>query len=147
MIMANYRNVLVAVDFSDDSKAVINKALEIAARNQADLHLLHVVEYTSSMYAGDIPLPEDLNLDQDLAEQAAVRLKTLAQESSIPDAMQHVEIGIPKREIVRIAEACNADLIVVGSHGRHGLQLLLGSTANGVLHLAKCDVLAVRVGG
>ena len=39
-----------------------------------------------------------------------------------------------------------ADLIVVGSHGRHGIALLLGSTANGVLHGAPCDVLAVRVG-
>ena len=145
--MANYRNVLVAVDFSEESKAVVGKALEIAERNQARLNLLHVVEYTSSMYAGDIPLPEDLNLDKDLAEQAAVKLKTLAVECGIADAAQYVEIGIPKREIVRVAEEHAADLIIVGSHGRHGLQLLLGSTANGVLHQAKCDVLAVRVGG
>jgi len=144
--MANYQNVLVAVDFAEESKAVVNKAVEIATRNQAALNLLHVVEYTSSMYAGDIPLPEDLNLDQDLAQQAAEKLKNLAQESSIPDAVQYVEIGIPKHEIIRHAEECNADLIIVGSHGRHGLQLLLGSTANGVLHQAKCDVLAVRVG-
>ncbi|MCB1878912.1 MAG: universal stress protein [Gammaproteobacteria bacterium] len=144
--MANYRNVLVAVDFSDDSKAVVRKAQEISARNQATLNLLHVVEYTSSMYAGDIPLPEDLNLDKDLAEQAAVKLKALAAEMQISEAAQYVEIGIPKREIVRLAEERGADLIVVGSHGRHGLQLLLGSTANGVLHQAKCDVLAVRVG-
>jgi universal stress protein A len=48
---------------------------------------------------------------------------------------------------VRIAKERGVDLIVVGSHGRHGLQLLLGSTANGVLHLAECDVLAVRVRG
>ncbi|MCB1830733.1 MAG: universal stress protein [Chromatiaceae bacterium] len=144
--MANYRNVLVAVDFSDDSKAVVRKAQEISARNQATLNLLHVVEYTSSMYAGDIPLPEDLNLDKDLAEQAAVKLKALAEEMQISEAAQYVEIGIPKREIVRLAEERGADLIVVGSHGRHGLQLLLGSTANGVLHQAKCDVLAVRVG-
>lgn len=144
--MANYRNVLVAVDFSDDSKAVVRKAQEISARNQATLNLLHVVEYTSSMYAGDIPLPEDLNLDKDLAEQATVKLKALAEEMQISEAAQYVEIGIPKREIVRLAEERGADLIVVGSHGRHGLQLLLGSTANGVLHQAKCDVLAVRVG-
>ena len=144
--MANYRNVLVAVDFSDDSKAVVRKAQEISARNQATLNLLHVVEYTSSMYAGDIPLPEDLNLDKDLAEQAAVKLKALAEEMQISEAAQYVEIGIPKREIVRLAEERGADLIVVGSHGRHGLQLLLGSTANGVLHQAKCDVLALRVG-
>lgn len=144
--MANYQNVLVAVDFSDESRALLRKAFEIAQRNQAGLNLLHVVEYTSSMYAGDIPLPEDLNLDKDMAEQAAVKLKALATECGIPDATQIVEIGVPKREIVRIAEERQADLIVVGSHGKHGLQLLLGSTANGVLHQAKCDVLAVRVG-
>jgi len=48
-------------------------------------------------------------------------------------------------EIIKIAEENNVDLIIVGSHGRHGLALLLGSTANGVLHHAKCDVLAVRI--
>jgi len=45
-----------------------------------------------------------------------------------------------------VADEQGADLIIVGSHGRHGLALLLGSTANGVLHGAACDVLAVRVG-
>ena len=45
-----------------------------------------------------------------------------------------------------MAEELGTDLIVVGSHGRHGLALLMGSTANGVLHGANCDVLAVRVG-
>ncbi len=52
----------------------------------------------------------------------------------------------PEAEIHRVAEELGADLIVVGSHGRHGLALLLGSTANGVLHGATTDVLAVRVG-
>ncbi len=59
---------------------------------------------------------------------------------------QHLIFGRPESEIHRIAEEQGADLIVVGSHGRHGLALLLGSTANGVLHGASCDVLAVRVG-
>ena len=45
-----------------------------------------------------------------------------------------------------MAKDIGADLIVVGSHGRYGLALLMGSTANGVLHGATCDVLAVRVG-
>jgi len=52
----------------------------------------------------------------------------------------------PETEIHTLANEIGADLIVVGSHGRHGLALLLGSTANGVLHGAPCDVLAVRVG-
>ncbi len=145
--MADYRHILLAVDFSDDAEQVINKALDMARRNAATLSLIHVVEYTSSMYAGDIPLPEDLDLDRRLAEQAEQKLARLAQELGVPEAEQRVEIGVPKREIVRVAEEIGADLIVIGSHGRHGLQLLLGSTANGVLHQAPCDVLAVRING
>jgi len=53
--------------------------------------------------------------------------------------------GAPKQEIVQLAEREQVDLIVVGSHGRHGLSLLLGSTANSVLHYAKCDVMAIRL--
>jgi universal stress protein A len=143
--MSDYKNILVAIDFSEDNRKVLDRAMHVAAQNQAALNLLHVVEYTSSMYAGDIPLPEDLNLDQDLAEQAADKLKELAQSFGLDNAGQRVEIGIPKREVIRYATECGADLIVLGSHGRHGLQLLLGSTANGVLHQAPCDVLAVRV--
>ena len=144
--MADYRQILVAVDFSTESRIVVNKALDIARRNNAGLSLIHVVEYTGSVYAGDIPLPEDLELDQRLADQAKGQLEAMAAELGIAESARIVEIGVPKREIVRIAGEQGADLIVIGSHGRHGLQLLLGSTANGVLHLAKCDVLAVRVG-
>jgi universal stress protein A len=53
--------------------------------------------------------------------------------------------GSPKSEICLLAEREQVDLIVVGSHGRHGLSLLLGSTANSVLHYARCDVMAVRL--
>ncbi len=57
----------------------------------------------------------------------------------------YVEIGPPKSKILEIAENIAADLIICGSHGRHGLSLLLGSTANAILHGAKCDVLTVRL--
>jgi len=145
--MADYRHILLAVDFSDDAEQVTQKALDMVRRNGAILSLIHVVEYTSSMYAGDIPLPEDLDLDRRLAEQAEQKLARLAEELQVPAAERRVEIGVPKREIVRVAKEIGADLIVIGSHGRHGLQLLLGSTANGVLHQAPCDVLAVRISG
>ena len=138
-------HILVAVDTSAENAVVIDKALEIARQNDARLTLVHIVEYTGTLYAGDIPLPEDLDLDRRLAEQAEEKLQELIVQRQLGDIEHLVEIGIPKREIVRIAEEKGADLIVIGSHGRHGLQLLLGSTANGVLHQAKCDVLAVRV--
>ncbi|AKH21641.1 universal stress protein [Sedimenticola thiotaurini] len=143
--MSNYQHILVAVDFSKEFNSVLAKAVELQKLYNARLTLIHVVEYTGAMYTGEIPLPEDLDLDQRLAKQAETKLQEMIDEQKLANAGYQVEIGTPKREIVRVAEEQEADLIVLGSHGRHGLQLLLGSTANGVLHLAGCDVLAVRV--
>jgi universal stress protein A len=77
--------------------------------------------------------------------EAKKRLHKLAVELSVSEDNVWLEMGSPKAEIVRVAEENKVDLIVVGSHGRHGLALLLGSTANGVLHHTRCDVLAVRL--
>lgn len=52
---------------------------------------------------------------------------------------------MPKLVILEQAKKLHTDLIVMGSHGRHGISLLLGSTANGVIHHAQCDVFVVRV--
>ncbi|MCY1401873.1 Universal stress protein family protein [compost metagenome] len=71
------------------------------------------------------------------------RLKTKYPELSGANA--HLTYGQPRQEIHNLAKEDGCDLIVVGSHGRHGLALLLGSTANDVLHGAPCDVLAVRL--
>jgi universal stress protein A len=80
-----------------------------------------------------------------IAGKAKKRLQKTAENLAIAENNQWLELGSPKLEIVRIAEENDVDLIVVGSHGRHGFALLLGSTANGVLHHATCDVLAVRL--
>jgi universal stress protein A len=140
-----YTHVLVAVDFAPDNSAVLDRAVEIAQHYQAALTLLHVVEYTESAYSGELVVPGDASMDKELIEHAEKRLAELKEQIRMPSAETRVELGTPKHEIVRVAEESKVDLVVTGSHGRHGLQLLLGSTANGVLHLAKCDVLAVRV--
>ena len=85
-------------------------------------------------------------VQEQIQEQAQSHLGEFADQLGIPSDRQHLIFGRPDSEIQRSAEEMNADLIVVGSHGRHGLALLMGSTANGVLHRATCDVLAVRVG-
>ena len=64
----------------------------------------------------------------------------------VADHAMKLAFGHPRQEIHRVTEEQSCDLIVVGSHGRHGLALLLGSTANDVLHGAPCDVIAVRLG-
>jgi universal stress protein A len=141
-----YKHILLAADFSEHGEAVAQKARLLAEKNQARLSVLHVVDnlpITDASYGPIIPF--DVELTEELMNAGKQRLAKLGEELGIPTAQQFLEIGSPKIEIVRLAEEHSADLIVVGSHGRHGLALLLGSTANGVLHYAKCDVLAVRL--
>ncbi|MCP3668446.1 MAG: universal stress protein [Gammaproteobacteria bacterium] len=143
--MTNYQHILLAADFSKENSIVVNRAIEMARQNDAKLSLIHVVEYVGTLYTGEIPLPDDLDLEKQLLEQAEDKLKKLASEHQLTESKCFVELGMPKQEIIRIAKEQQVDLIIIGSHGRHGLQLLLGSTANAVLHAAMCDVLAVRV--
>ena len=78
-------------------------------------------------------------------DNSNTQVKKAADVLSIPEQQQWVEFGKPRYDVVRLADEHKVDLIVVGSHGRHGIQLLLGSTANAILHHAKCDVLAIRL--
>ncbi|QEM81058.1 universal stress protein [Halomonas binhaiensis] len=139
-----YRHVLVAVDLTKDSHKILERALQIADRNHAKLSIIHTLEPLGFAYGGDIPM--DLTSIQDqLDEHAKQRLGEIA-DAHVTKDDQHVVVGMPDTEIHRFAEDNGVDLIVVGSHGRHGFALLLGSTSTGVLHGAQCDVLAVRVG-
>ena len=143
--MNAYHRIMLAVDLTEESKPVADRALALVAASGAELHIVHVIEPLSLAYGGDVPM--DLSAIQDqIHEQARSHLAEFAEGLGVPEARRHLIIGRPENEIQRPAQSNEADLIVVGSHGRHGLALLLGSTANGVLHGAPCDVLAVRVG-
>lgn len=141
-----YKNILVAIDLSEESRKVLLQAKEIAARNQhAKLSVVHTLEPLGFAYGGDIPM--DLTSIQDqLDAHARLRLQELLEGIDIPKENQYILVGMPDTETHRLANEKEIDLIVVGSHGRHGFQLLLGSVSSGVLHGAPCDVLAVRVG-
>jgi universal stress protein A len=144
--MDSYKHILLAADFSEHGEDVANRAKELAERYQAKLSIVHVMDnllITDAAYGSTIPF--DLDLTAELMAAAKKRLANLAEKLNIPEDSRWIETGSPKLEIIRVAEENKVDLIVVGSHGRHGFALLLGSTANGVLHHALCDVLAVRL--
>tara|TARA_R110002110_G_scaffold66978_1_gene183112 strand:- start:211386 stop:211826 length:441 start_codon:yes stop_codon:yes gene_type:complete len=143
--MSNYSKILVAIDLTDDSERVVKRAQSIAHNNGAELHLIHVIEPLSFAYGGDIPM-DFSGIQDEIHQQASQQLKRFAGSHNLDEQHQHIVLGRPEVEIHATAEDLGADLIVVGSHGRYGLALLMGSTANGVLHGASCDVLAVRVG-
>lgn len=143
--MSSYKHILLAVDFSEHAKQVSDKAQQFAAQNHALLSLVHVVDNLPITDAAYGPIPFDTDMTQEWLDASKKRLAQLGRELGVPENRQWLEMGSPKLEIVRVAEENAVDLIVVGSHGRHGLALLLGSTANGVLHHAQCDVVAVRL--
>jgi universal stress protein A len=143
--MGDYNIILVAVDLSEEASEVAAKAARLATANQAALHIVHVIEPLSFAYGGDIPI-DFSTIQEEIHRQAETQLHALCGTLNVPFERLHILIGRPESEIHSLAEKLPADLIVVGSHGRHGFALLLGSTANGVLHGAMCDVLAMRVG-
>lgn len=143
--MSDYQDILVAIDFSDETDQVVAKAKAMMVNGSTKVSLIHVVEYTPYLFSPDTPLPFDLDLGAQFHEKAQKRLQELAQSHGFLEAARYVEAGSPTIEIVRVAQQLAVDLIVIGSHGRHGLQRILGSTASGVLHTATCDVLAVRI--
>jgi universal stress protein A len=143
--MSDYSHILVTVDLTEECRAVADRASSLAKTYNSKLSCIHVIEPLSLAYGGDIPM--DLStIQEQIQDTAQSHLAEFAQSMGIAAEDQHLVFGRPEVEIHALAEQMDVDLIVVGSHGRHGLALLLGSTANGVLHGAMCDVLAVRVG-
>jgi universal stress protein A len=142
--VATYRKILVAIDLTEEAPQVLEKAMDLGKAYGSDIVLVHVVEPVGYAYGGDIPM--DLTELQDQLDKAAhEQLRSIGEKHGIKPESQLVLVGRPESEIHRLSEELGAELIVVGSHGRKGFQLLLGSTANGVLHGAICDVLAVRI--
>ena len=143
--MGEYKHILIGVDLTVESRDVSRRACALKAAFNAKLSCVHVIEPLSLAYGGDIPM--DLStIQEQIQDTAKNHLAECASSLGIEDEDRHLIFGRPETEIHTLAKEIDADLIVVGSHGRHGLALLLGSTANGVLHGATCDVLAVRVG-
>jgi len=141
----SYQHILVASDLSDECHCVMQRAEALAAGNSAQLSLVHVIEPVTMAFGGDVPMDLSL-LQKQQFEQAQERLDAFsARYPALASENRHLLYGQPRQEIHRLATEQNCDLLVVGSHGRHGLALLLGSTANDLLHGAPCDVLAVRL--
>lgn len=140
-----YQHILVAVDLTEECDPVMKRAVALANSTKAKLSAVHVVEPMAMAFGGDVPMDLSM-LQQQQFDQAKERLHQFTLTySEITSSQCHLVYGQPRQEIHRLADEQGCDLIIVGSHGRHGLALLLGSTANDVLHGAPCDVLAVRL--
>lgn len=147
--MSTYKHLLLGLDLSPESQQVVDRVKSLFFKDDLSssslkISVCHILEPLAFTYGGDIPVDlSDVQLQ--LEEQARSRLAGLACQLNVAEVNQHVILGQAAREMHRIASEGEVDLIVVGSHGRHGLALIFGSTSNSVLHGANCDVLAVRI--
>ena len=144
--MAGYDTILCTTDFSEHALGGVKRAADLADRLGAGLTLIYVVEERLSalmLAASREPAEAILERHKQHAENA---LKAYVDEH-LPgrEVGTAVRIGVPHDEVVAHARECGADLIVVGTHG-HGFvgHVLMGSTAERVLHHAPCPVLVVR---
>lgn len=140
----DYKHILIATDLSENSSAAAQKARQLATECNATLDIVHVIEHSPAAYGGEFSIPIDLNLEQAIESVAREKLAQEAEALKITPPHQHLQIGSVKHCTLELAAKIGADLIVVGTHGHRGLEVLLGSRANAILHSAQCDVLAVR---
>ena len=137
-----YKHILFATDLTDETDFIIAKVRGMLTFTGAKLSLVHVVEPMPGYSYAYLGIED---IEGQLIDEAREALNKLAAQLNVDAKDMWIEVGPTKSKILKIADEVNADLIICGSHGRHGLSLLLGSTANAILHGAKCDVLTIRL--
>ena len=144
--MSFYSKIVVAVDPFIASENIVSKAQKLLV-NGGILDLVYVREEISVAFAG-APLAPPLAYTSESHEhkiEAQKLLVELANKYSVPEKNIKILTGSAPREIRDYAKDNKADCIVIGSHGRHGVALLLGSTATSVIHGTPCDILVVKI--
>jgi len=143
-----YQNILIAVDLSDEAEEVCAAAQNIAlSQGSANVSACTIIRPLARTYGGlDMAnVVAGAPFEEEMRVQAKEKLTNLGQEYGVGKENVYVRLGTPATEIRAIAEEMKCDLIVIGTHGRHGVGLLLGSTANAVLHGVACDVLVIKI--
>jgi universal stress protein A len=130
-----YKTILCAIEATKEGEVVLSKASEIAKLNNSRLVVIYVLPYTL--------LPKDYQ--KELKESAIPKIEKISTAFDIPKKNRVVKVGKPYEQICTLAVKQKADLIVIGSHSKKGIQSLIGSTANAVINYAKCDVTLVRL--
>lgn len=143
--MSLYSKILVAIDLTDESAIVLDKARSLATMHEAEVHVVHVIEPIAVGYAIEVSSVDIDGLHQEATKQARESLLRIGGNIGLTDSKLHSKLGSPAREIRLLAEELDADLIIMGGHGKQGLELFFGSTSSEVAHGVGCDLLIVRI--
>jgi len=141
-----FKNILVPYDGTNFSNRAFKKALEIAKKDDSKITIFTVIEGEYSAIMGYSKInPEVIKKQQSAAKKYIYKLEHIGKNLQVPIAVKIKQGTSIVKEIINIANSKKSDLIIMGSHGRTGLnKLILGSVANGVAQQAKCSVMVVK---
>ena len=146
--MSTFSKILTAIDFSENSECAFDYALSLAVQFNAELTILHVINEPVDLRGFYVPHISFEQLEKEIEESAVKMMETFCSSKlgTFTNYRTSIVTGIPYDEIITVAENSGASLIVLGTHGRTGLdRILFGSTAERVVRSAGCPVLTVRL--
>lgn len=144
-MLQQYKHILVAIDGSYEAELAFRKAVEVALRNNGQLHLIHVIDTRAfqNISSFDSAMVEQVT---ETAKKTMDEYIVTANDLGLTDVDYSIEYGAPKSLIAReVPEKKDIDLIMIGATGLNAVErLLIGSVTEYVTRTAICDVLVVR---
>jgi len=149
--MVKVTKILYPTDFSDPSACALYYAAEMAKKFDAELVMMHVLLDESQMVSFYLPQLTVQNLSKDMEDGAKAKMEEFVADTRALEGIEYSTVmvkGIADDEIIKFAKENGIDMIVLGTHGRTGLEhVIFGSTAEKVVRSAPCPVLTVHCPG
>lgn len=142
-----FRNILFPVDFSDNSGRILPFAIQLAKKFEAKLHVVFVARDLSHLGGIYVPHPSIDSFSSEIRRGAEKMMKEFYDENfdDMQGVERHILIGDPATEIVTFAEDKNVNLIIMGTHGRKGLdRVIFGSVAENVTRNSPVPVMTIN---
>jgi len=140
-----YERILVPTDGSEGANAAADHAIDIARQYDATLHALHVIDVRMSPLSTEMDRESALQLLDQSGERPTAPVLDRAEEAGVP-ATEAIRLGVPPETVLEYVDENDIDLVVMGTHGRTGLErTLLGSTTERVVRTADVPVLTVHL--
>ncbi|WP_041523747.1 universal stress protein [Gilvimarinus agarilyticus] len=141
--MSHYKRILVAIGLGHEAEQLLNRAKSIAAPEH--IYIAHIEEHPVTGYGDATGSNHSVN-EMNIRQSVYPTLCELADRHRLPRDHIHIAFGDPGAEVHTIASRIEADLIVTGSHGKHGLKRFLSSTSSSIHDGATRDVLSIYTG-
>jgi universal stress protein A len=144
------KKILIPLDFSDHTDEIVSYGVQLARRFQAEVHLLHVIPNLDyfTPYESFLAAESLVSVQKDIETEVTKDLQAVAQKIEGVPVKQAIHSGVAFLEIIDYVRTEGIDLIVMGTHGRGGIEhILIGSVAEKVVRKSPCPVLTIRPAG